>query len=163
MKEIFKDIPNYEGMYQISDLGRLKSLKFNKERILKPAVCVNGYLFVVLCREGKLKTIKVHKLVAMAFLNHTPDRYNGLIVDHINCDKLNNRLSNLQLINQRENTSKDRKGTSKYTGVSWYKTSNKWISQIIINGKKKHLGYFKCELEASAAYQSKLKELSNLQ
>ena len=162
MKEVFKDIPNYEGLYQISNLGRLKSLKFNKERILKPTVGGNGYLFVNLCCEGKLKPITVHQLVAIAFLNHTPCGYK-IVVDHINCDEQDNRLENLQLISQRENSSKDRKGgASKYTGVSWHKTYNKWISAIRINGKKKHLGYFKCELEASEAYQSKLKEILSL-
>ena len=158
MKEIFKDIPNYEGMYQISDLGRLKSLKFNKERILKPAVGVNGYLFVILCREGKQKNITVHRLMAITFLNHTPCGYK-IVVDHINCDEQDNRLENLQLISQRENSSKDRKGSSKYTGVSWHKTYNKWISAIIINGKKKHLGYFIDEYDEHLAYQSKLKEI----
>ena len=163
MKEIFKDIPDYEGLYQISNFGRVKSLKFNKERILKSGVGGNGYLFVILCNEGKRKNINIHQLVVMAFLGHTPCRYK-IVVDHINCDEQDNRLENLQLISQRENTSKDRKGgSSKYTGVNWHKASNKWISAIIINGKKKHLGLFKCELEASAAYQRKLKELSNLQ
>jgi len=116
--EIFKDIPGYEGIYQVSDLGRVKSLKFNKEKILKPGVNNHGYYTVVLCK-GKRKTINVHQLVAMAFLNHEPCGYNGLIVDHKDNNPLNNRLSNLQLISQRENTSKDKKGSSKYTGVSW--------------------------------------------
>ena len=159
-KEVFKDIPNYEGMYQASNLGRVKSLKFNRERILKTLDNGKGYLFVGLSCEGKQKQKSVHQIMAITFLNHTPDGYNGLIVDHKDNDKLNNRLENLQLVTARYNLSKDKKGcTSKYTGVCWHKTYNKWISAIIINGKKKHLGYFIDEYDAHLAYQSKLKEI----
>ena len=170
-KEIFKDIPKYEGVYQISDLGRVKSLpkewvagtggvRSHNGKFLKPVVGGNGYFNVALYREGKRKTKNAHQLVAIAFLNHTPNGYNGLIVDHIDNDKSNNNVNNLQLISTRENLSKDRKGgTSKYAGVCWDKKDNKWRSSISINGKKKYLGLFKCELEASAAYQRKLKEI----
>ena len=159
-KEVFKDVPKYEGLYQVSNLGRVKSLKFNKEKILKPVVNSNGYLSANLYCEGKLKQKSVHQIIAITFLNHKPDGNNGLIVDHIDNDKLNNRLENLQLISNRENTSKDKKGgTSKYTGVNWNKASNKWLSQIIINGKTKYIGLFKCELPAAAAYQKELKEI----
>ena len=159
-EEIWKDVPGYEGSYQVSNLGRVKSLKLNKEKILKPGLDRNGYLQVNLCCERKFKAIRVHQLVAMAFLNHEPCGYNGLIVDHKDNDKLNNRLSNLQLISARYNTSKDKKGSSKYTGVSWSKASNKWLSTIAINGKIKNLGYFSCELAAASAYQKKLAEIS---
>lgn len=160
--EIFKDIPGYEGMYQVSNQGRVKSLKLNKERILK-LVDNRGYLQVMLYNEGKFKAIKVHQLVAMAFLNHTPNGYNGLIVDHQDNNKLNNNLSNLQLVTNRYNASKDKKGgTSKYTGVSWNKERNKWISEIKINGKRKYLGRFKCELAAAVAYQKELIKLNKL-
>jgi len=158
--EIFKDIPGYEGIYQVSNLGRVKSLKFNREKILKLRDNSNGYLQVNLCCERKFKAIRVHQLVAMAFLNHTPDGTMKIIVDHKDNDKLNNRLSNLQLISARYNTSKDKKGSSKYTGVSWSKASNKWLSTIAINGKIKNLGYFNCELAAAAEYQKKLAEIN---
>jgi hypothetical protein len=157
IEEIWKDIPGYEGIYQVSDLGNVKSLRFNKEKILKPGVNGSGYYTVVLCK-GKRKTKKVHKLVAMAFLNHNPDGYK-LVVDHKDNDKLNNILSNLQLISQRENSSKDKKGTSKHTGVSWDKERNKWKSSISINGKLKNLGRFNCELAAHHAYEKKLDEI----
>jgi hypothetical protein len=158
--EIFKDIHGYEGMYQVSDLGRVKSFKLNKERILKPGISRNGYLHVVLCNEGKQKNVKIHKLVAMAFLNHKPDGTNKIVVDHLNNIRTDNRLENLQLISNRENCSKDRKGfTSKYTGVSWSKASNKWLSIIEINGKIKHLGVFNSEEEAGQYYQDALKSI----
>ena len=162
MKEIFRDITGYEGLYQISNLGNVKSLKFSssgKERILKQSKSSNGYYKVALSNNGIAKTSKVHKLVAVAFLNHIPDG-NKIVVDHRDCNKLNNNLNNLQLISHRLNLSKDKKGcSSKYTGVSWYKKSNKWKAQITIKGKKKHLGYFINEIDAANAYQSVLKEL----
>lgn len=115
----------------------------------------NGYYTVSLFKFNK-KTFTNHILVAVHFLNHKSNGFK-IIIDHIDNNKLNNNVSNLQLISVRENTSKDRKNkTSKYTGVSWYKITNKWKSSIRINGKVKHLGYFENELDASNAYQSAL-------
>jgi hypothetical protein len=102
--------------------------------------------------------MKVHTLVAMVFLNHKPDGTNKICVDHINNIKTDNRLVNLQLITNRENTSKDKKdGTSKYVGVCWQKSKNKWMAQINIDDKKKYLGYFTDEHEAHLVYQKALK------
>ena len=161
-KEIWRDIKNYEGYYQVSSFGKVKSLPRKgrlKEKILKQSNRV-GYLSVSLCRGGNLKSRNVHQLVAIAFLDHTPNGYKGLIVDHKNNDRRDNRLENLQLINARQNTSKDRKGgSSSYVGVSWHKPTSRWIAHISINGKKRHLGLFTDELEASEAYQSALNEI----
>lgn len=156
--EIWKKIKDYPD-YEVSNLGNVKSLKFNKEKILKPSKDGKGYLKVALFKNGKSKTKKNHKLVAMAFLNHITNGYE-IVVDHINNIPTDNRLENLQLITQRENVSKDIvNSSSKYTGVSWYKRDNKWKSSIRIKGNKKHLGYFKCEIEASKAYQEALKNI----
>ena len=157
-KEIFKDIPGYEGLYQVSNQGRVKSFMKGKEKILKQPTNSSGYLQVTIYRNGA-KIYKVHALVAMAFLNHTPCGHN-LVVDHINDDKLDNRVENLQVVTQRFNACKTQgRYTSKYKGVSWRKDARKWISRMYINGKLKHLGYFKCELAASYAYQMGLKSL----
>ena len=165
-QEVFKTVKGYEGLYEISNLGNVKSLKRKdrlgrpvKEKVLKAGVNSRGYLNVVLSKNGKYKTFTVHQLVVMAFLNHTLNGMKGLICDHVDNDRLNNLLSNLQLITNRLNTSKDKNnGTSKFTGVSWRKSNNKWVSSIKINGKNKYLGYFKTEIEASKAYQKALKE-----
>jgi hypothetical protein len=166
--EIWKDIPGYEGIYQVSDMGNVKSLSREvlrngkypiiiKEKILKPPANSHGYLVVILCNNGLKKTMKVHTLVAMAFFNHKPNGTHKIVVDHINNNKLDNRLVNLQLISQRENSSKDKKGgTSKYVGVR-SSAINKWRAEIYINGKLKHLGYFTDEYEAHLAYQKALK------
>jgi hypothetical protein len=169
MQENFKDILGYEGIYQVSNLGNVKSLAreilkngkypfVSKERILKPSKDGGGYYQVSLFKEGKAKRISVHVLVAMTWLGHIPDGTQKIVVDHINNDKLDNRLQNLQLISNRENTSKDKKnGSSQYTGVSWHKKTNKWIAYIAINDKRKHLGLFQTEKQAHLSYQKSLK------
>lgn len=152
--EIWKDVIGYEGLYQVSNLGRVKSLKFNRKNILKPSVNARGYLQV---KIGK--TINVHKLVAIAFLNHIPNGMT-LVIDHINNNKLDNRVDNLQIITQKENTLKSfRKKSSQYIGVCWDKENYKWKSHITINGKLKFLGRFVNEFDASQAYQTALKSL----
>ena len=166
-KEIWRDIPNYEGYYQVSNLGRVKSLsrKTNnrnggyttKERILKAGLTSGGYLVTSLFKEGKGRTFNVHQLVAMAFLNHIPCGHK-IVVDHINNIKTDNRVENFQLTTHRHNSSKDKKGKSKYTGVFWYKARQKWRSHIYINGKLKHLGYYDNELDAHEAYQKELEK-----
>ena len=159
MEEIFKDIPNYEGSYQVSNLGNVKSLKYGKERILKPASNGDGYLQVVLRKDGKSKTRTVHQLVAEGFLDHKPCGYK-LIVNHINFIRHDNRAENLEIDTTRNNTNlKHLKSSSEYVGVSWDKDADKWMSRILINGKRKYLGRFTCEIEASKAYEKALNEI----
>ena len=78
-------------------------------------------------------------------------------------NSLNNNVNNLQVITKRENSSKDKKGISKYTGVTFNKKTNKWRSQIWINGQNKTLGSFDDELEAHRAYQKELQQHLKLQ
>jgi hypothetical protein len=171
-KEIFKDVIGYEGIYQVSNMGNVKSLSrevikgkgkyISKENILKAGKNSRGYYQVVLYKEKKRKTMAVHVLVAMAFLGHTPDGTQRIVPDHKDRDKSNNRVDNLELITQRENVERyylTQKTSSKYTGVTWSKILNKWQSRININGKRKHLGYFDTELEAHLAYKKALNEL----
>ena len=108
--ELWKDIPNYEG-YQVSNLGRVKSLKrFRKgendclvsvkERILKPQTNYIGYYQVDLCKQSIVKCYYVHRLVYEAFNGPIPE---GLQVNHINEIKTDNRLENLNLLTPKEN------------------------------------------------------------
>ena len=167
--EIWKDIPNYEGFYQVSNLGNVKTLsreicnvtgcRITKTRLLKLGVDSKGYYMCILCKDKYRKTRNVHQLVSEAFLLHSPCGLN-IVVDHINNNQLDNRVENLQIITHRKNISKDRKNkTSKYTGVFWSKKDKKWISKISVNKKTTVLGYFKCELAAHLAYQNKLKQI----
>jgi len=160
MQEEFRSIPNYEGLYEVSNLGNVKSLNYSrtkKEKILTPGG--GKYLSVTLCKNKNKKTFRNHILVAIVFLNHTPNGHK-IVIDHINGDRFNNRLDNLQIITQRENSSKDQKvGSSIYVGVHWCKARKKWDSKIRINGEKKSLGRFTNEIDASNAYQTALKTL----
>ncbi len=153
--EIWKTIPDYED-YQVSNLGNVKSLKQGKEKILKTSVDHKGYKRVCLCSKGVHKVFKVHKLVAIVFHGHTPDKYN-IVVDHINNDKLDNRAINIQLISMRENASKDRVGgSSSFVGVSWCKKHRKWQSFIRFKKRKIRLGHFDEEKIAAYAYRKAL-------
>jgi hypothetical protein len=154
--EIWKPVPNYEGKYMVSSFGNVISLFNNKQKNLKQKIGISGYYYVGLWIAGKRKTVNVHSLVAQAFLGHKPDGTHKVCVDHKDNNKLNNNLYNLQLISNRENTSKDTKGSSKYVGVSWHKVRNKWQSNITIKGKMIYLGLFKCELVAHLAYRQAL-------
>ena len=173
-KEIWKDVLGYEGSYQISDFGNVKSLSremnngkrifISKEKILRPQQDAHGYLHVRLCKNGVTETKKIHKLVAISFLNHTPNGHN-LEIDHVDGNRLNNRIENLQIVTHRANKStcfvKGKENySSKYIGVSWYKRDSRWHSQITINGETKFLGYFDSETEAHEAYQKALLKLN---
>lgn len=166
--EIWKNINNFEG-YQISNFGNVKSLSriilnrgilpfSSKEKILKQNLN-KGYFYVSLSKNGKVKTLLVHQLVAIEFLNHTPEKF-VLTVNHKDFNKQNNKLENLEIVTVRENSNqKHIKSSSKYTGVHWVKNKKNWRSTITINGKNKYLGSFKNEIDASNAYQKALNEL----
>ena len=160
--EVWKDIPEYEGLYQVSNLGNVRSLNYNRSGIVKKLACsidASNRRTAVLYKIKTQKTHNVSVLIAITFLNHKPNGHK-IVVDHINNDSLNNNLYNLQLITHRENLSKDKKGfTSKYTGVSRVKSNGKWTSNIRINGELKHLGQFTDEKEAAQAYINELNKI----
>lgn len=99
LTEIWRDIKGYEGLYQISNLGRVKSMHGRRPRILKPGMMGTGYregtgyLFVILCKNGVPKKRKVHRLVATAFI---PNTCHEPQVNHKDGNKLNNRVDNLE-------------------------------------------------------------------
>lgn len=98
MEEIWKDIEGYEGLYQVSDLGRVKS--FATSRVLKPYRNKAGYLLVYLCKNGKRKTHRIHRLVAQSFI---PNPENKPEVNHLDENKTNNMVSNLEWSTRKEN------------------------------------------------------------
>jgi len=94
--EVWKDVAGYEGIYQVSDLGNVKSLNYHRERrekLLHPSEDKNGYLIVLLYKNGKRKLRKVHQLVAEAFLTNEG---NLPSINHKDENKRNNRASNLE-------------------------------------------------------------------
>ena len=101
MNETWKDVMGYEGLYQVSDLGRVRSLKFGKVRILKPGFNSSKYLLVALYLNGKTRNISVHRLVAEAFI---PNPLNLPQVNHKDEDKTNNAADNLEWCTAEYNT-----------------------------------------------------------
>lgn len=105
--EIWKDVVGYETLYQVSNLGRVKSLdmklpykrhnnttfRIRKGKILTPATMKNGYLRVEMSKNGNHKLNLVHRMVAIAFISN-PNNYKE--INHINCDKKDNRVENLE-------------------------------------------------------------------
>lgn len=109
-EEIWKDVPGYEGLYQASNLGRIKKLGDGLKRKDKIfALNPDGYeyQYTTLIKNGKTRSFGNHVIVAMAFLNYVPkDR--SIVVDHKNFTKRDNRLSNLQIISFNENINRRR-------------------------------------------------------
>lgn len=111
MEEIFKDVPHYEGLYQVSNFGRVKSLqrlvkhnygglKTLKERLLRIGIDSCGYCVVVLCKNGYKETFKVHRIVAQCFLIPIKDKTH---VNHKDGNKSNNSIDNIEWCNRSEN------------------------------------------------------------
>jgi hypothetical protein len=156
--EQWKDIPNYEGIYQASDLGRIKSLKrfvesnnkqIIKDTILKASLNTKGYPALGLSKNNHRKILTVHRIIAMTFLGLTKDTIG--VCDHIDNNRQNNKLSNLQIISSRLNSKKDAKNKTNYNGVK--KSQHKFCAYIKVNGKNLSLGTFDSPLEANKKYE----------
>lgn len=173
MSEIWKNIPNFEGLYQVSDHGRVRSVDrlSYQSNCKKPHklsgtdmsqyISKHGYMRIGL----KKNQYNVHRLVMMAFVGESE-----LLVDHIDENKQNNNLSNLRYCTPRENTlfsttkeNKSKNYKSKYTGVTQENKTGKWISRISIKGERVYLGFYGTELEAHKAYQKSLNEITEEQ
>lgn len=100
MQEIWKDIPNYQGLYQISNLGNIRSLLNGSKRVLKPNPSNCGYYKVELYNNGKSKVFYIHRLVANSFI---PNPDNKKQVNHIDGDKSHNCVDNLEWVTPSEN------------------------------------------------------------
>ncbi|KKN98848.1 hypothetical protein LCGC14_0140890 [marine sediment metagenome] len=104
MIELWKDVKNYEGVYCISNLGRIKrilnSSKTNTDRILKPQINRFGYLQITLCKNGHKKTLKLHRLVLESFVG---DCLDGMECCHKDRNRQNNQLTNLRWGTKSEN------------------------------------------------------------
>ena len=102
MKEIWKDIIGYEKLYQVSNLGNVRRYvaKIKGYKIKKTFVHSSGYITTILYKGGIGKCYRVHIIVADTFLHKENGNY---VVNHIDCDKTNNKVSNLEWCSQKEN------------------------------------------------------------
>lgn len=115
-KETYLDIRGYEGLYLVSNLGRIKRKYMDSERILKGYENKVGYLVVCLSKNGKTKNFRIHRLVAEAFI---PNPENKPTVNHIDEDKTNNMVSNLEwaTMNEQNNHGTRNQRSSKKQGM----------------------------------------------
>jgi hypothetical protein len=166
--EVWKDIRGYELQYEVSSFGRVKRLthyvttKFGvtvlfNELVITPKKVGKNYLKVDLSKDDIKTMFYVHLLVWDHFGDEP--RKQGYQIDHIDNDRNNNAISNLQQITIRKNSSKDRKPLSGYTGVTCKNGRHK--ANIKIGSKGYHLGTFDTAEEAAAAYQKALQSLEN--
>lgn len=120
-KKIWKNIAGYEGLYQISNYGDVKSLNYlhtGNERILKPGNNGGGYLCVFLCKNGKVKKFFVHRLVAETFLEN-PENFPQ--VNHIDENKQNNVVTNLEWCSSQYNMTYNNKHLRNAKKIACYK------------------------------------------
>ena len=103
MEEIWKDISDYEGLYQVSNTGKIKSLNYRhtgREKIMKHSVNNKGYLIVKLWKNRKVKSFRLHRLVAEAFI---PNPNNLPFINHKSEIKTQNNVENLEWCDQKYN------------------------------------------------------------
>jgi len=134
MAEIWKEIDGWEGIYQVSNYGRLKSFKGDPQgNVLSNVNKTGGYFSVVLCFRDKKRYVRMHRLVAEAFLF----RRNRLLqINHKDGDKQNNKVENLEWVTPRENMlHAARTNPSFLSGMKRYnQTKGKNVLQISLGG-----------------------------
>jgi len=148
--EIASKVPGYRN-YLVTTHGRIKNIEKNK--YLKGSPGKNGHLHVSLCNaSGKPWNTTIHHVMALAFLPKIEEK---TCVDHVDGDPSNNTIVNLRWRTPSENGANRgsaKNSTSQFKGVSYYKTTGKWQSQIKFNKKNLHLGYYSTEKDAATAY-----------
>ena len=158
--EEWKAVSGYEGRYEVSNLGRIRSLsqKGHGPRVLKALPGRDGYLWLYLCKDGQRKGLYVHRLVALAFGIIKPHEQ----ADHANGNHLDNSPSNLRPATTSQNQANRRiiaKENTAYKGIDYQKRYGTWRARIMKDGHRLHLGTFNTDTEAAYAYDLAAKEL----
>jgi hypothetical protein len=171
MEEIYKDIIGFEGKYQVSNFGNVRTIervtifKDGRERHYENKVLIcptdsKGYPKIRLLNFNPNygSTRRVHNLVWEAFGNGTTISFPDKVIDHIDRNKQNNHISNLRIVSNRENTY-NRKGNLEFIGVRKNKKSDNYSCRIGFNYKDYHLGTFKTQEEAFERYNEALSHI----
>lgn len=166
MVEEWRAVVGYEGYYEVSDLGRVRSVTrvsrngngscTKRGTLMRQSVNSAGYSVVQLSRDGVRVSKTVSSLIGAAFLGAAEE------VDHRNRQRSDNRLENLRPATARQNaanTGPRRRNKSGFKGVSPFKTRNCWRAVIFVDGKQRHLGYFDDPVVAARCYDAAAKEL----
>ena len=152
MKTVWKDIPDYKGLYEISEDGIVRNS--NTLRILTPFKRKNGHSRVSLWYNGEREMFYVHRLVIYSFSGRS-----GLICEHIDGDRSNAHISNLRYISHSNNSAKKSKPRNKKSSIYKGVCLRGWHAEIKKDYVVYDLGSFKTEKEAALAYDKKAKEL----
>lgn len=163
--DIFHPIPGFETNYSITINGIIKSLErvvsnhhrsyIQKERILKQYKDKDGYLIVYFFINKKILIKKVHRLVMLTFFGESE-----LSVNHLDGDKTNNNLSNLEYATTQENIRHQKRivNPNKVPGVNWHEKTGSWMARFTLNKKRTHIGMFETEQGAANAVIQKMAE-----
>ena len=151
---IYKGV-DYTGHYEVSNMGRVRSVKFGF-RIRKSSISTSGYCGITLFYDGSQKSMSVHSLVISSFCRDITEKE---VVDHINSNKIDNRLINLRILEFRLNCSRERVAKSNLpcgvilnNSIYFY-----FMTRIRINTSFLYLGNYKDENKAKEAYEIALK------
>lgn len=152
---IWKDIPGYEGLYRLNINGQIESCNKMMYKTLSPKKLVklsknkSGYIFVNLSKRNIKQMFQIQKLMALTFAGGVP---HGKVVDHIDADKTNNNINNLQFITQRENAVKELLLKNGYVDIYQRKDNNKWRARLQLSHKRLSIGNYDTINEALLEY-----------
>ena len=132
--EEWKDVVGYEGLYTVSNTGQIRGPR----KLLRPGADGGGYLAVNLCKNGTQTLTKDHRIVACAFI---PNPEQKREVDHINRDRTDNRVENLQWSTKRENMLNTYRHDRKQYGIYWVKLRGIYEVKFRVNSKMRHYGW----------------------
>jgi hypothetical protein len=154
-EEIWKDIQGTKEIYQISTFGNFRRYyrTYKEWRYLNGGICSRGYrYFKARTLDDKPKNFMIHRLIAIAFI---PNPENKTYINHIDGDRLNNNIKNIEWATNRENSCHSRmmKFPNKLIGTTYNKSKEKYVSKIRIELKQVDLGLFDTELDAHEAYK----------
>lgn len=136
LKEVWKDIPGYEGLYQVSNLGQVKSLYGSPlGKTMVGSSDRQGYMGIKLWKDGKYKYFKVHRIIAAVFV---PNEHGKPMVNHVDGNKSNNDISNLEWCTCKENMAHSSRFGASHRNQNLYKTfamlyGQGWTSTSVAN------------------------------